>query len=169
MTAILVAGIGNIFNGDDAFGVEVAQRLMRRPQPHGVKIVDFGIRGLDLTYALLDGFSAAILIDAAARGERPGTVTIVEPKIQTQGDLQPEDLIVSGHDLDPAKVLQVVSALGGGCRRIVLVACEPLDLGGEDGAMGLSPAVAAAIEPAVATVERLIADFLKAQGLGEAA
>ncbi|HEX4506908.1 MAG TPA: hydrogenase maturation protease [Alphaproteobacteria bacterium] len=169
MTAILVAGIGNIFNGDDAFGVEVAQRLMRRPQPHGVKIVDFGIRGLDLTYALLDGFSAAILIDAAARGERPGTVTIVEPTIQTQGDLQPEDLIVSGHDLDPAKVLQVVSALGGGCRRIVLVACEPLDLGGEDGAMGLSPAVAAAIEPAVVTVERLIADFLKTQGLGEAA
>ena len=169
MNAILVAGIGNIFNGDDAFGVEVAQRLMRRPQPQGVKIVDFGIRGLDLTYALLDGFRAVILIDAATRGEAPGTVTIVEPTIQDQADLRPEDLIVSGHDLDPAKVLKVVSALGGGCRRIVLVACEPLDLGGEDGAMGLSPAVSAAIGPAVATVEGLIADFLKTQGLDEAA
>ncbi len=169
MNALLVAGIGNIFNGDDAFGVEVAQRLMRRPRPPGVNVVDFGIRGLDLTYALLDGYRAAILIDAAARGEVPGTVTVVEPTIRAEGDLRPEDLIVSGHDLDPAKVLQLVSALGGGCRRIVLVACEPLDLGGEDGAMGLSPAVAAAVEPAVATVEGLIATFVKAQDLNEAA
>ena len=77
---ILVAGIGNIFLGDDAFGVEVAQRLLRRPQPDGVRVVDFGIRGLDLTYALLDGWDVAILVDAAPRGEPPGTLSVIEPE-----------------------------------------------------------------------------------------
>ncbi|HEX4533112.1 MAG TPA: hydrogenase maturation protease [Rhizomicrobium sp.] len=160
---ILVAGIGNIFNGDDAFGVEVAQRLMRRPQPDGVKVVDFGIRGIDLTYALLDDYSAAILIDAAARGRAAGTVSIIEPDRANAAAPVLEDLMVSGHDLDPAKVLQVVSALGGTCSRVVLVACEPLDLGGEDGAMGLSDPVAAGIEPAIAAVEKLIDEFLKSR------
>jgi hydrogenase maturation protease len=157
--SILVAGIGNIFNGDDAFGVEVAQRLARRPQPDGVRIVDFGISGLDLTYALLDDYQAAILVDAAARGHAPGTVTIVEPETDIGPELTPEDRMISGHDLNPAKVLRLIAALGGGCRRVLLVACEPFDCGGEEGRMGLSPVVAAAIEPAVATIEKLIADF----------
>ncbi|CAN2536652.1 Hydrogenase+maturation+protease+HcyI/HyaD/HybD+familiy [Methylocapsa aurea] len=169
MSAILVAGIGNIFNGDDAFGVEVAQRLMRRSQPTGVKVVDFGIRGIDLTYALLEGYDAVILVDAAARGHSPGTVSVVQPTAPTASQLQPEDLIVSAHDLDPAKVLQMVAALGGGCRRVVLVACEPRHLGGTDGAMGLSPLVEMAIEPAIATVEQLLAEFLTGASLGEAA
>ncbi|HEX3917327.1 MAG TPA: hydrogenase maturation protease [Caulobacteraceae bacterium] len=165
MNRILVAGIGNIFSGDDAFGVEVAQRLARRPQPDGVKVVDFGIRGLDLTYALLDGYEAAILVDAAARGHRPGTVTVVEPEPRVGRTLAPEDLMISGHDLDPAKVLDLVEALGGGCGHIVLVACEPFDCGGEEGVMGLSPVVADAIEPAAATVERLIAAFLGSEAV----
>jgi hydrogenase maturation protease len=164
---ILVAGIGNIFNGDDAFGVEVVQRLARRPQPANVKLTDFGIRGLDLTYALLESYDAAILVDAAARGHVPGTVTIVQPEVHDTPDLLPEDMMISGHDLDPGKVLKLVAALGGGCGRIILVACEPFDCGGEEGAMGLSPAVAAAIEPAVATVENLISTFLKDQSLME--
>jgi hydrogenase maturation protease len=161
MTRILVAGIGNIFNGDDGFGVEVVQRLVRRSQPEGVKVMDIGIRGIDLTYALLEDWSAAILVDAAVRGHAPGTVSIIEPDAPSHTDLALADVLISGHDLDPAKVMQVVSMLGGKCSRILLVACEPGDLGGEDGAMGLTPPVAAAIEPAVAAVERLIAQILK--------
>lgn len=157
--SILVAGIGNIFNGDDAFGVEVAQRLARRPQPDGVKIVDFGISGLDLIYALLDNHQAAILVDTALRGHAPGTVTIVEPEMDAGSELRPEDMMISGHDLNPANVLKLMATLGGGCRRVVLVACEPFDCGGEEGTMGLSPVVAAAIEPAIATIEKLIANF----------
>jgi hydrogenase maturation protease len=160
MTRVLVACVGNIFQGDDAFGVEVARRLAARPQPAGVRVVDFGIRGIDLTYALMDGPEAVILVDAAARGHAPGTVTLVEPEAPQPADLAPEDILISGHDLDPAKVLRVVSALGGRCGPIVLVACEPADLGGDDGAMGLSAPVAAAIEPAVAAVEKLIGAFL---------
>jgi hydrogenase maturation protease len=146
----------------------VARRLTGRPQPEGVTVVDFGIRGIDLTYALMDGYDAVILVDAAARGHAPGAVTVVEPTAPDPRELDPGDIMISGHDLDPAKVLKVVAALGGQCGRIVLVACEPFELGGDDGAMGLSPPVAAAIDPAVATVEDLIGEFLKLQTVIEA-
>lgn len=166
MSRILVAGIGNIFRGDDGFGVEVAQRLLRRPLPPEVRVVDFGIRGLDLTYALLDGYSAAVLVDTMERGEPPGTVTVIEPE-PPAGDPSdpldppdPEDLALSPHDLDPAKVLRLVAALGGGCRQLVLVACEPATFGGEDGVMGLSAPVAAAVDEAVVAVETLVRELL---------
>ena len=165
MSRILVAGIGNLFMGDDAFGVEVVQRLARRALPDGVRVVDFGIRGIDLTYALLDGYDAAVLVDAAQRGGPPGTVYVIEPERPAEGNPAPEDLALSPHDLDPAKVLRLVAALGGGCRRITVVACEPLTLGGEDGAMGLSAEVAAAVEGAVETVEQLIHEMLEGEAI----
>jgi len=118
---------------------------------------------------LLDDYQAVILVDAASRGHAPGTVTVVEPESAHTDDLAPEDLMTSGHNLDPARVMRVASALGGACERIVLVACEPFDCGGENGVMGLSAVVEAAIDPAVAAVEALIADFGKARvGAGEA-
>lgn len=162
MTSILVAGIGNIFNGDDAFGVEVAQRLLKRKLPDGVKVIDFGIRGIDLTYALLDGYSAAVLIDTAQRGERPGTVSVIEPDQPEAGQPSPEDLMLSPHELEPAKVLRLVGALGGACKRVLLVACEPLTFGGDEGVMGLSAPVAAAVDAAVKTVEDVVSEMLDA-------
>ncbi len=159
MTPILVAGIGNVFNGDDAFGVEVVHRLARRSLPAGVKVIDFGIRGIDLTYALLDGYRAAVLVDTAQRGEPPGTISVVEPDQEEAGALAPQDLMLSPHELDPAKVLRLVTALGGSCKRVLLVACEPLTFGGEQGVMGLSEPVAAALDAAVATVEDLVAEL----------
>src|SRR5271163_1442438 len=129
MRQILVAGVGNIFRGDDAFGVEVARRLAQSVLPAGVAVVDFGIRGIDLTYALLDGYDAAILIDAVQRGAAPGTVSIIAPERPSAGVICPDGLFLEPHDLDPAKVLRVVEALGGGCQRILLVACEPETFG----------------------------------------
>src|SRR5439155_26353965 len=85
---ILVAGIGNIFLGDDAFGVEVVQRLAQRPQPEGVRVVDFGIRGLDLVYALLDGCEAMILVDATPRGGQAGTLYVIEPESEGAASLE---------------------------------------------------------------------------------
>lgn len=160
---ILVAGVGNLFKGDDAFGTEVAQRLLRRQTPAGVKIVDFGIRSLDLTYALLDGYQAVVLIDTAQRGHPPGTVSVIEPDRPSDGVPAPEDLMLEPHDLDPAKVLRLITALGGSCPHIRVVACEPLTFGGDDGAMGLSEPVAAAVDAAIATVEDLIHELLKAK------
>jgi hydrogenase maturation protease len=161
MNSVLVAGIGNIFDGDDAFGVEVARRLSQCALPDGVKVVDFGIRGIDLTYALLDGYRAAVLVDAAQRGQPPGTVTVVEPDVAELGTPEPQDLMLSPHELDPAKVLRLVAALGGKCERVLLVACEPLTFGGEEGVMGLSEPVRQAVEPAVRTVEGLIFDLME--------
>jgi len=162
MSRILVAGIGNIFMGDDAFGVEVAQRLARRSLPAGVRVVDFGIRGIDLTYALLEGYDAVILVDTAQLGAPPGTVRVVAPELHRSESLAAEGLLVEPHDLEPSKVLRLAATLGDSCQRILLVACEPATFGNEDeGAMGLSPAVAAAVDEAIAVVEKLIAEVLE--------
>ncbi len=161
MSGILVAGVGNIFKGDDGFGVEVAQRLARRQLPLGVKVVDFGIRGIDLTYALLDGYRCAVLVDAMQLGEQPGTVTIVEPEQPPDETPGTAELLISPHDLDPVKVLRLVKALGGACERVLLVACEPATFGDEqEGLMGLSPPVAAAVDHAIAAIENLVGDLL---------
>lgn len=160
MTRILVAGLGNIFRGDDGFGVEVAQRLRERPRRDGVDIGDFGISGLDLAYALVEGYDAAILVDAARRGLAPGTIFVIEPQRHAQGTTEPHDLVIEPHDLDPAKMLRMVELSGGVCPPVLIVACEPETLGDEaTGAMGLSPRVAASIDAAVATVERLVEDL----------
>ncbi|MBA3542374.1 MAG: hydrogenase maturation protease [Deltaproteobacteria bacterium] len=151
---ILVAGIGNIFLGDDGFGVEVAQRMARRPQPEGVRVRDLGIRGFDLSFALQDGWDAVVIVDAAQRGEAPGTLYVLEPQPGT-GQAPTIDL----HGMDPARVLAMTRALGD-ATRVMIVACEPAtfgDLEHDDPAMALSEPVAAAIEPAIALIGTVIA------------
>jgi hydrogenase maturation protease len=161
MSRILVAGVGNIFMGDDAFGVEVVQRLAKTSLPDGVRVVDFGIRGIDLAYALLDGYDAAILVDTAQLDAPPGTVRVVAPELHPDEPSAPEGLLVEPHDLDPAKVLRLAATLGDSCQRILLVACQPATFGDDDAdAMGLSPAVAAAVDDAATIVLRLISDIL---------
>jgi hydrogenase maturation protease len=123
--------------------------------------MDFGIRGVDLTYALMDGHEVVILVDAAVRGEKPGTLTLVECDSVTDG--VPDAPIVSAHDLDPAKVMQLAAALGGNCGRVLLVACEPADLGGEGGKMGLSDPVAAAVTVAAERILDLVAEMSAAR------
>lgn len=150
----LIAGIGNIFMGDDAFGCEVVRRLEREALPVDVDLVDFGIRGLDLHYALTDGYEFVILIDTIQRGEAPGTVYVIEPDVDAPVDGEPE---IAPHAMDPASVLQLVASLGEHRPRLLLVACEPACLGGEAGHMGLSDTVAEAVEEGVAEVSRLLA------------
>src|SRR6185369_7845473 len=79
---ILIACIGNIFHGDDAFGVEVARALTERKLRDEVKLVDYGIRGLDLAYALMDGYEVTIFVDAAQKDEQPGTLYVIEPDLK---------------------------------------------------------------------------------------
>jgi hydrogenase maturation protease len=158
---ILIACIGNIFLGDDAFGVHVAQRLMQCHFPKSVKVVDFGIRGLALVYALLENWDAAILVDAAPRCQKPGTIYVIEPELPDQSDPAAGGNLVEGHSMDPVKVLRTVCEMGGTLRRILLVGCEPAPLDpNDDMQMELSPQVAAAIEPAVRTVGSLVADIM---------
>jgi hydrogenase maturation protease len=160
---ILVAGIGNIFLGDDAFGVEVVQRLAARPHPPGVRMVDFGIRGLDLTYALLDGYDAAVLIDAAPRGEgSAGTLYVIEPELPDGGAPPPPgELMIETHGMDPVKVLRLVRAMGGRLDRLLLVGCEPTPQAYEEDELPrMSEAVTAAVEQAVPLVESLLTTLL---------
>ena len=160
---ILVAGIGNIFLGDDAFGVEVVRRLATRSLPPEACVVDFGIRGLDLAYALQDGYETTILIDAFPHGQTPGTVSIVEPDTK-EINVTPDSL-VEAHSMHPLAVLRMAAAMNGALERVLLVGCEPASLGGDEGYMGLSEPVEAAVEEAVNATEALVRRLLA----GEAA
>jgi len=155
---ILVAGIGNIFFGDDAFGCEVAAQLMRRPLPEGVRVIDFGIRSYDLAYAMMDGPDVTIFIDATPQGQPPGTIYLIEPDQNFLDN--PSGEVVNAHSMNPVRVLQLIRSLGGQPGRLYLVGCEPAVLETEDGAMGLSQPVRAAIPKAIEMIDSLIHDLL---------
>jgi hydrogenase maturation protease len=157
---ILVAGIGNIFLGDDGFGVEVVRQLASRPHADNVRVADYGIRGFDLAFALLDDPAATILIDAMPRGGRPGTVYVLDPDLETDGTASGPDHSdgsFQGHAMTPDSVFALVRTLGGVPRNVTIVGCEPLTFGPEnEGSMELSEPVANAVPEAVAVVERLL-------------
>jgi hydrogenase maturation protease len=149
----LVAGIGNIFLGDDGFGVEVAARLSRERLPEDVRVLDAGIRARDLAYELLDGaYDTAILVDAMSRGGAAGTIYVIEPdaaRIEDAAFVGAAD----GHAMNPQATLAFVQALGGVSTRIVIVGCEPANL---DEGIGLSQPVAAAVDEAMTVVRELL-------------
>jgi hydrogenase maturation protease len=157
---ILVAGVGNVFLGDDGFGVEVVRRLAGRGLPEGVEVVDFGIRGMDLAYALQDDYDVVVFVDATPRGEEPGTVYLIEPEIEEDGGV-----VLDTHGMDPVKVIKLARALGAKPTRTLVVGCEPqLVVSGEDYEdmlMELSEPVRAAVDEAVKLVESLVEEINK--------
>ncbi len=157
---VLVAGIGNIFLGDDGWGVEVVRAMASRGQPPGVKVVDFGIRGLDLAYALQEGYESVVFLDATPRGDAPGTLYVIEHSAQPDE----EEVVLDTHGMDPVRVLALARRLGEVPDRILVVGCEPQNvLSGEsydDMLVELSDPVRAAIDEAVTLVESLVADLL---------
>ncbi|HTL17383.1 MAG TPA: hydrogenase maturation protease [Patescibacteria group bacterium] len=159
MKRILIAGIGNIFFGDDAFGVEVAQELTRCQLPPEVQVIDFGIRSYDLAYALAGDYDAVILVDAVARGQAPGTLYLIEPDLAELGPLS--EGLADAHSMNPVRVLQMAESLGGVRALAYLVACEPSTLESPDGELGLTPAVQAAVPKAVEMIESLVNSLLR--------
>ena len=164
--SILIGGIGNIFFGDDAFGSEVARRLLARPWPENVRVADFGIRGVDLTFALLENYDAVILIDAVPRGGPPGTLYTIEPDLDS---LDGEAAGIEAHAMHPLRVLASARAMGARFGSIYIVGCEPdpetVDPDGP-GAMGLSAPVEAAVAEAVRIVERLVEPWIGLKAMG---
>lgn len=157
---ILVACIGNIFLGDDGFGVEVGRRLAHRRFPDEARVVDFGIRGLDLAYALMDDYDVVILVDASPRGGRPGAVYVIEPDLDEIEAAGERAMMVEPHAMDPMKVLRMARSMGASFKRILLVGCEPETFGPEEGLMGLSAPVEAAVDEAVSVIESLVNEIL---------
>lgn len=155
---VLVAGIGNVFLGDDGWGVALAARLAEREQPRGVDVADFGIRGMDLAYAMQDGYGAVVLLDATPRGRAPGTLYVIEP------DLQDVSGTLDAHGMDPVKVLALARTLGARrLPRTLLVGCEPrtcMSADDERILVELSEPVRASLSPAVTLVEELLDDLL---------
>ncbi|MFL6137326.1 MAG: hydrogenase maturation protease [Frankiaceae bacterium] len=153
----LVAGVGNVFLGDDGFGSAVAQALARRELPGGVEVADIGIRGVHLAYQLLDGYDALVLVDAVARGEPAGTVTVLETSLAAHARSDDAAPPVDPHDMGPDAVLRLLAGLAGtlgaAVGRVLVVGCEPASL---DEGIGLSPAVEAAVPVAVGTVLDLV-------------
>jgi hydrogenase maturation protease len=158
LARVLVAGIGNIFLGDDGFGCEVAKRLADGPMPDGVDVVDYGIRGFDLAYALAAGYESAVLIDAAPLGEAPGTLVVLE------ADCGDGDAELDAHGMDPVRVLRLARDLGGTPGRTVVLACEPGRLADPDVdgdvLVELSEPVRTAVEHAVPAVRSLVEELL---------
>jgi len=162
--SILVAGIGNIFLGDDGFGVEVVRRLAARKMPPCVRVADFGIRGFDLAYALQDGYSTTILVDAFPHGQEPGTVSIIEPGLKDVGSEQNPLAAVETHGMHPLNVLRMAASMGAPLQGILLLGCEPATLGPEEGQMGLSEPVEHAVKEAVKLLDSVINKILAGKG-----
>lgn len=167
----LVAGVGNIFLGDDGFGVEVVRRLDPETLPGGVDVADYGIRGLHLAYALLDGrYDTVIIVDAVPSDEPPGTLTVLRPDA---GDAAAVDAavapaavgpaaVVDAHGMSPDVVLRLVRDLGGEIGQVIVVGCRPAVLAEQ---MELSGVVRAAVDDAVGLVGDILRD-LQPAGVG---
>ena len=161
MSRTLVGGIGNIFLGDDGFGVEVVRRLAERPRRPDVHIADFGIRSLDLAYALADGYHDVILVDAMPRGQSPGTLYVVEPTRDGESPTQGPTAGLAAHDFGPAQVLAMAGAFAANpLSRVRVIGCEPATIPPDgDILVGLSEPVAAAVDRAVDLVEELLGEL----------
>jgi hydrogenase maturation protease len=149
---VLVAGIGNIFLSDDGFGPEVARRLLARPSPDGVKVVDYGIRGMHLAYDLLDGYDGLVIVDAVPRHGQPGDIAVLKVG---RDDLDHGEF--DAHGMAPVAVLANLGLMGGELPPTYVVGCEPGNL---DEGMGLTPAVEAAVDRAADTVIEVLATEL---------
>lgn len=156
MPRILVAGVGNVFLGDDGFGVAVVDRLAGDP-PEDARVADFGIRGMHLAYELMSGYDVLVLVDAVARGDAPGTVSVIEPDMAAIAPAAGLD----GHGMNPDAVLACCKGFGVQLGRILVVGCEPADCSYR---WGLTERVAESVDAAAATVRALVADMAAAAG-----
>jgi hydrogenase maturation protease len=154
MTRTLIAGLGNVFAGDDGFGSAVVRALDGSDLPPGTEICDVGICGVHLAYRLLDRYDLVVLVDAVQRSAEPGTLFVIEHDTDPdRGEADPTAPLLDAHDLGPDGVLALVPLLGGAVPRVVVVGCEPATLAA---GMTLSASVASSVEPAAALVISIV-------------
>ncbi|CAM3144604.1 hydrogenase maturation protease [Prescottella defluvii] len=149
---VLLAGIGNIFLGDDGFGPAVLQAVAGGSLPEGVRAEDYGIRGMHLAYDLLGGWDGLILVDAVPDRGTPGAIRVFEVNRELP-DTSPR---LDAHGMDPASVFASLAALGGALPRTVVIGCQVRDV---DEGIGLSGPVARAVPAAVDAARAVLAEF----------
>ena len=154
---ILVAGVGNAWMQDDGFGSEAARCLEGRELPPGVTVMDFGSGGLDLAYEIMRGYHALVLLDVSRQGGEPGQLYVIQPDPEDYARPIEDGELISPHGMDPQTVLRFVRAVGGWSGKVVIVACEPGEV--EDLGLGLSPALEAAVDQAIALIDETIGDL----------
>ena len=154
---ILVAGVGNAWLQDDAFGGEVARRLEAQGVPSGVTVMDFGTGGLDLAYEVMRGYDSLVILDASRHGGEPGTLYVIEPQMDEFAPEIEDGEMIDPHDMDPATMLRFVRATGGWPGKVVVIGCEPGEV--DEVGLGLTPPVAAAVERALELVLETVAEL----------
>jgi hydrogenase maturation protease len=154
---ILVAGVGNAWLQDDAFGGECARRLEARGVPSGVTVMDFGTGGLDLAYEIMRGYDALVLLDASRQGGEPGTLYVLEPSMEELAGAIEDGDVINPHGMDPQTVLRFVAAIGGFSGRVVVIGCEPGEV--DDVGVGLTPAIEGAVERALEVVSETLEEL----------
>lgn len=161
--SVLIAGVGNIFLGDDAFGSVAARRMLRRRQRPGVKIIDLGIRGFDLAFALLENYDLVVLIDILPHSAKPGSLRVLEIEFPPQPNAC--EHASQTHGMTPVRALEFASHFGVNAKQLYVVGCEPESLlPNGSGEFSLTPAVEAAIEPALKLVGELVGEFFRKIG-----
>jgi len=152
---VLVAGVGNTLRSDDGFGVAVANRLEAMRLPEGVRVVETGISGMTLVQELMEGYDGLIILDTVDRDRPPGTIMLIEPDLPDPNAMSPAErhqLVADTHIATPSRVMLMAKAMGCLPPQVLLIGCQPVDA--EALGMDLSPEVAAAVDVAVAEVER---------------
>lgn len=157
MAHTLVACVGNVLRGDDGFGVAVAERLATGdPLPAEVDLIETGIGGMGIVQQLMDGYRALVVVDAVDRGEAPGTVFVLEPRVPDPAGVplgEWRERFSNLHLAEPSRVFLLAKALGVLPERVLLVGCQPRDC--EEVSQTLSPPVAAAVPVAAERVRAL--------------
>ncbi|MGI8952072.1 MAG: hydrogenase maturation protease [Chitinophagaceae bacterium] len=151
---VIIAGVGNMFMKDDGFGGAVIKKMMGKEFPEGVEVKDFGTGGLKLAYDLMRGYDGLILLDASSRGEKPGTLYIIEPnENDIDADLE-QGGPIDPHGADPVTVLRFVKSIGSWPAKVLIVACEPETV--DEFEIGLSDSVNASVDKAIEMVDEII-------------
>jgi hydrogenase maturation protease len=156
---VMIAGIGNMFMRDDGFGSAVVKKIMNKQFPEGVEVKDFGTGGLKLAYDLMKGYDGLIFLDTSARGEKPGTLYVIEPDEKDFSNDLEQGGPIDPHGADPVTVLRFVKSIGSWPAKVFIVACEPETV--EDFEIGLSEPVNKAIDTAIEMVDDIIKDIYK--------
>jgi hydrogenase maturation protease len=154
---ILVAGVGNSWLRDDGFGGEVARRLSARTMPSGVAVMDAGTGGLDLAYEVMRGYDALVILDVSRQGGEPGTLYVMEADEGSVESQIEDGELINPHGMDPQTVLRFVKSVGAWPGRVVVIACEPTEVG--EMRWGLSDNVGRAVDRAVDLVVETIAEL----------